>query len=239
MYESTKDQVKYEREAGHQSDLCDTNHETPDPMRINDGWLEPITWDKAKDAEVWVLHSCIPEKLKEFKAKKVCVAVLHGPSEHMLLKEFVSERKSEAFNLHINLLWHYDATVVINTHEYDIMKLYDEHDRLHYIPNSIDLDRIKNVHPWQYRDHPAIMSCDVLRLEKLPASIIWSMPKIVERVPGARLNVFSLEIFFAEVKSGTLNGSARISSWKIRTYGPSWLVQILVSITISAGSPQG
>jgi glycosyltransferase involved in cell wall biosynthesis len=75
------------------------------------------------------------------------------------------------------------------------MKLYDEYGRLHYIPNSIDLERYRaDDFAWQYTHHPAILSCDVLRLEKLVAHIIWAMPRIVAKIPEARLNLFSLTL---------------------------------------------
>jgi glycosyltransferase involved in cell wall biosynthesis len=114
----------------------------------------------------------------------------------MLLKEWTTGRKNMAFDLHIQILWKYDATVTINQHEYDIMELYDEHDRLYYIPNSIDLERYADGTKvkWEYEHHPAILSCDVNRLEKLPAHIIWAMPGIVKNIPDARLNLFALSL---------------------------------------------
>lgn len=195
MFESVKDQIKYERKAGLQSDLCDPNEKHKEGRAdTDDGWLSPISWKKAEEADIYILHSWIPDEIKKLKGKKH-VAILHGPNEHMLWKEYVSNRKEESFNLHINILWKYDATVVLNKHEFDIMELYDEHNRLHYIPNSIDLERYQNLGiTWKYTNHPAIMSCDVIRLEKLPAHIIWSMPRIVKKIPEARLNLFSLPL---------------------------------------------
>lgn len=198
LYESTKDQIRYERKAGLQSDIIATQdkYKDGDPTAIDDGWLSPVPWEDAKKADIWVLHSNIPESLKPFAKDKVNVAILHGPNEHMLLKEWTSGRDNSAFNLHINITWKYDATVCLNKHEYDIMKHYDEHDRLHYIPNSIDLERYttEGEYAWEYVNRPAICSFDVPRLEKLCANLIWSMPKVVERVPNARLNIFSLTL---------------------------------------------
>jgi glycosyltransferase involved in cell wall biosynthesis len=194
MYESIKDQIKYERREGLKSEIVNGFQENP-PEDQKDEFLSPIPWSEAEKANVWVMHSLIPEKLKHLFSKKVMIAVLHGPTEHMLLKEWTTQRTEMAFNLHISILWQYDATVVLNKHEYDIMKLYDEHDKLHYIPNSIDLERyIESPLKWQYEHHPAIISCDVNRLEKLPAHILWAMPKIIEKVPTARLNLFSLDL---------------------------------------------
>jgi glycosyltransferase involved in cell wall biosynthesis len=195
MFESVKDQIKHERQAGLQSDLCDPNEKfKAGRADTDDGWLSPISWEKAKAADIHVLHSWIPDEMRKIAGKKY-VAVLHGPNEHMLWKEWVSERKEEAFNLHINILWKYHATVVLNQHEYDILKLYDEYGRLHYIPNSIDLERYQSdPFAWRYTNHPAILSCDVLRLEKLPCHIIWAMPRIKALIPEARLNLFSLSL---------------------------------------------
>jgi len=63
MYESTKDQIKYERKEGLISDFVDANHEIPGPDRV-DGWLKAETWETATKADIWVLHSLIPEKIK-------------------------------------------------------------------------------------------------------------------------------------------------------------------------------
>lgn len=195
MFESTKDQVKYERRSGCESDLCLPQDEWKNGKAvIDDGWLTPIPWEKAKGADVFVLHAFIPEELKK-SHKGITVAILHGPNEHMVLKEWTTGRKVDAFNSHIGILWEYDATVTINKHEYDIMKLYDEKDRLHYIPNSIDLERYQGEkYAWEYINRPAICSFDVPRLEKLPMNLIWAMPKIVEKIPSARLNLFSLTL---------------------------------------------
>ena len=196
MYESVKDQVKHERLNGIESDLAEPDKKHKDGREdIDDGWFSPIPWEKAKKADIHVLHAWIPEEFKNDKTKKH-VAVLHGPNEHMLWKEFTSNRTNESFNLHLRILWTYDATIVHYDHEWEIMKLYDEKDRLHLVPNSIDLSRYQgdDVHPWNFWHRPAILSCDTVRLEKLPAQIMWAMPKIVERIPDARLNLFALPL---------------------------------------------
>lgn len=191
MFESTKEQIKYERKEGLKSDFVDAYNENPKDKK--DGFLTPISWQQATKADITVLHSLIPEKIKSTMMKKVSVAVLHGPSEHMLLKEWTTDRREAAFDLHIKILWTYDATVVLNQHEYDIMKLYDEKNRLHYIPNSIDLENYtQDGLKWEYEHHPAIGSFDVNRLEKLPAHAIWAMPRVEKKIPDARLNLFCL-----------------------------------------------
>lgn len=193
MYESVKDQIKYERREGLQSDFVDAHHKDPEDRK--DGWLVPVSWNVAEKADVWVLHSFIPTELKPLFDKKITVAILHGPTEHMLLKEWASKRADTTFNLHVSIAWTYDATVCLNQHEYDIMKQYDEKDRICYIPNSIDLENYtQDGMKWEFQHHPAILSCDVPRIEKLPAHIIWSIPKIQERIPDARLNVYSLSL---------------------------------------------
>gem|GEM_PF-2137656 len=195
MYESVKDQVKYERQEGLRSEFGNAYEREP-PVDQVDDWLTPITWEEAKKADIHVLHSKFPDELKEHIKTKIRVAILHGPTEHMMFKEWT--KAGGDLNLHINLLWEMDATVCINTHEYDIMKHYDEKvdkdgvGRCHYIPNSIDLKRFDKVVPWEYDNHPAIISCDTPRIEKLPSHIIWAMPYLQERIPEARLNIFSL-----------------------------------------------
>lgn len=190
MYESCKNQIKYERKEGIKSEFCDSERANPPEDQV-DTWLKPITWEECKKADIWVLHSKIPSELKSLASNKVQVVVLHGPTEHMLFKEWT--KADASLNLHINLLWEMDATICLNQHEYDIMKLYDEKiDKCFYIPNSIDLEDFKNITPWKYEHHPAILSCDTPRVEKLPLHIIWAMSYLREKVPEARLNLFSL-----------------------------------------------
>ena len=193
MYESTKEQVKYERREGLQSDIIDTARRNPGD-REDDG-IVPVPWDEAKKADVWVLHHSIPDMVNKARTKQKRVAVLHGPQEHMLIQEWSGQGSS--FRLHLDILrkWNYDAVLPVNKHGYDILKQYDCGGILRYIPNSIDLERIEAVkHVWEYRSHPAIGSFDTFRIEKLPAPLVWSMPKIVERIPTARLNLFSLSL---------------------------------------------
>lgn len=190
LYESVKDQVKYERREGHRSELLDPNNLEP-PKDKRDEWLVPIHWEEAKKADVWVLHSSWVSKLKKWQKNKVTVGVMHGPTEHLLLKKWL--RGQTSLDVHINMLWEEDATVALNQHEYDIMKYYDEKvGRLHYIPNSIDLERFDNVHPWSYNNHPAVLTCDTPRIEKLPFHIFWAMPLVKKRIPTARLNAYAL-----------------------------------------------
>ena len=195
MYESVKDQIKAERAEGLRSEFGEPNEEKIKDEWVDD-WLTPITWDEAKKADIWVLHAKFPDTLNEFAKTKVRVAVLHGPSEHLIFKEWT--KSGGSLNTHVSLLWDMDATVCINTHEYDIMKIYDEKvdkdgkGRCHYIPNSIDLERVKDVHPWAYDNHPAIISCDTPRVEKLPTHIVWAMPYLRMKIPTAKLNIYSL-----------------------------------------------
>ena len=208
MYESTKDQIKYERKEGLDSILVDAIRH--DGAGNVDDWLTTEEWKKALDCEVWVVHSNLPPPLKEYidhteenRKKFKIVTIMHGPVENMLLKEYLFMVKNvpedvPAFTkLHIDAIWKYDACVVLNQHEYDISILFDENDNLIYIPNSIDLERVqdkKNNWPWNYRNRPAVISCDTPRVEKLPVHIMFAMPKILEMIPTARLNMFALPV---------------------------------------------
>ena len=202
MYESTRDQIKYEQREGLDSFLID-------PIRPNfngavDGPVKTVAWQTAMDSDVWVVHARIPPPLEEYiranRDKHVVVSIMHGPVEHQLIKEWFFLEKGideeGGFTItHINWIWHHDACVVIDKSAFDISEIFDEHEKLHYIPNSIDLERVqKKGDTWQYHNHPAIISCDVPRIEKLPVHIIFAMPRIVKKIPEARLNMFALPL---------------------------------------------
>lgn len=205
MYESTRDQIKYEKKAGLDSFLVD-------PIRPNfngakDGPVETMPWQKAQDADIWVVHARIPPPLEDYivrnRSKHVVVSIMHGPVEHQIMKEYLFLEKGieeeGGFTItHINWIWHHDACVVINKHEYEVSKIFDEHSKLVYIPNSIDLERVGDTYRWPYRHRPAIISCDTPRIEKLPVHILFAMPRIIEKIPDARLNIFSLPLVHIE-----------------------------------------
>jgi glycosyltransferase involved in cell wall biosynthesis len=191
MYISTKEQIKYERRAGLESELIEPYNEVP-PSWMVDGWLKPNTWKWAIDADVWVLHRLIPPSLNAIKHSKGTVFVLHGSAEMMLLTEYNSEGNNTALNMNISNLWEFDKTIALCPHDYEIMRLYDENCKLEHIQDAIDLEEYTpEGYKWEYEKHPALISTDTMRLTKLPAHIMWAMPKIAERIPDARLNYFS------------------------------------------------
>jgi glycosyltransferase involved in cell wall biosynthesis len=157
-----------------------------------------VPWKWVEEADIWVMHRFIPPKLQPLMKDKGCVAVLHGVTEFMLIAENWTMGDTSEFNFHINLTWGkpqtpYDRAVVPNPQDYEIMKLYDENRRLRMIQEGVDLEYYTpDGYKWEYLYRPAIMSSDVPRFNKLPAHIIWAMPKIAEKIPTARLNIFSL-----------------------------------------------
>ena len=210
MYESTKDQIKYERREGIDSIFVDgVNPKAHEMGWVDDGWLSPVDWREALNADVWVTHSNFPPPLKEYitaeprnREKFKIVAIHHGPAEHMILKEYIYLQKNIDVNedpaftiVHINAIWNWDACVVLNKHEFDVSVLFDENDKLIHIQNSIDLERYNlDVYPWEFRNRPAIISCDVPRVEKMPVHIMLAMREIRKRVPSAKLNIYALPL---------------------------------------------
>lgn len=198
LYEVTRDQIICERKAGLDSRFIDCNRENP-PDTACDGPLKIEGWSRAEDCDIWVMHRSIPKKLQPEMKKHGCVVVLHAVADFMMLAEGISKARTTEFNFNINLTWGkdlgYDRTIAVNQSDYDIMSLYDANDRLRMIQEGVDLERFSlEGWAWQFKHHPAIMASDVPRMNKLPAHIIWSMPKVVEKIPDARLNVYGLDL---------------------------------------------
>ncbi|GAH23208.1 unnamed protein product, partial [marine sediment metagenome] len=57
--------------------MIDPTEEVPSPWKV-DGWLKPNVWKWAANADVWVLHRAIPDRLNKVKKHKGTVFVLHG-----------------------------------------------------------------------------------------------------------------------------------------------------------------
>lgn len=194
LYECTKDQIKYERKLGLNSDLI--IYDNKNPQNISDSWLEPVSWDKAKEADIFVVHRGLPlEIVKDFpKTKKIII--LHGTSEYILLEDIFSQAEKQGFNSHINYINNYDGASVVNQHDYDILKLYDYTDKLRLIHDAIDLERYNlEGYVYPYKNHPQILYCDSLRINKHPAHIIWAMEEIVKEIPNAKLTIIGLSLF--------------------------------------------
>lgn len=197
LHQATAEQIIHERKKGLDSYLIHSEIENPDPNRFSDPENNIIAygWDFAKDADVWVMHRTIPTKLMEMLPKKKNVGILHGTSEIMVLHEIESGGKNDKFNMHIDFLNTFQKVVTITKSDTKIMKLYDKQNKVVYINDAIDTDIYSPIgHGWKYKYRPAIISTTNIRINKNPAPLIWAMPKIIEEIPKARLNMFGLNL---------------------------------------------
>lgn len=196
LYECTKDQIKFERKHGIDSQMAFFAHDKPkDSTLSDDGWLSPISWSECKDADLYVVHHGLPEELNDKVNPKKKVLVVHGTVEYIILEEIFSKAEKTGFNQHINLLRDFDACVAVNPHDYDIYKIYDEGDKLSMIHDAIDVDRFTiegYQHPFVH--HPQILFCDSLRINKHPAHAIWAMQEVIKKIPTAKLSIVGLDL---------------------------------------------
>jgi len=195
LYECTKDQIKYERKFGIDSQMAVYELKTPHEHWVDDNWLKPVSWDWAEQADIFVIHRGLPLEVEKKFPNKKKIVVIHGTSDFLVLDEVSSKADRTPFNTHINLINRNDACVAVNEYDYDIYKLYDYYDKLTYIRDSVDLERFNlegYKYPFMY--HPQIIFCDSLRINKNPSHIIWAMRKIQEKIPNARLTVVSLDL---------------------------------------------
>jgi glycosyltransferase involved in cell wall biosynthesis len=202
LYEATRDQILAERAAGLDSIFVD--YEIRDPVKVTqsdpsadfcDEGLTVATWEEAKDCDVWTLHRGIPQELMPLFKQKRTIAVLHGTTEGLLLDDVASEGEKAGVNMHISILWDYDATVAVNEHDYRIMQLYDKNKTLHFVHDAIDVNRYSpEGYAMEFRGEPAILAADMVRPNKTPANLLWAIPHVRKLYPKARAEVFSLEL---------------------------------------------
>jgi glycosyltransferase involved in cell wall biosynthesis len=195
LYECTKDQIKFERKHGLDSQMALYEHENPDPNWNDDGWMKPVSWDWAKEADLFVIHRGLPREVEDKFPKTKHVVVIHGTADFLMLNEILTKANETSFNTHINLINNCDASVAVNSYDYEIYKLYDYNNKLSYIQDSIDFERF-NLKGYKYPfiRQPQILFCDSLRINKNPSHIIWAMEKIHKAIPSARLTIVSLDL---------------------------------------------
>jgi len=193
LYECTKDQILYERKMGIDSQMA--IYENENPNNLQDDWLKPVSWDWAKKADIFVVHRGLPVKVQKLYPTTKRVVVLHGTSEFLILEDIFSEAEKQNFNSHINFINNNDATTIVNQHDYDILKLYDYNNKLSLINDAIDTQKYNlKGYKYPYKNHPQILFCDSLRINKHPAHIIWAMEHIIKEIPNARLTLIGLDL---------------------------------------------
>lgn len=197
LHEATVEQIIYEKELGIDSCLIHSEIENPDLNRFTDPELgiTAYGWDYAKDADVWVMHRTIPAKLMPLLSKKKNIGILHGTSEIMVMHEVESGGKNDKFNMHIDFLNTFQKIVTITKSDTQIMRLYDPNNKVVFINDSVDTNKYTpDGHRWKFKYRPAIISTTNIRINKNPSPLIWAMPRIIQEIPKARLNMFGLNL---------------------------------------------
>jgi len=195
LYECTKDQIKYERKNGLDSQLALYEVEYPPKSLLDDGWLKPVSWDWAKNADLFVIHRGLPLKVKNKYPNKKTLMIIHGTAEFLILEEIISKANNSSFNTHINLINSYDNSVSVNKQDYAIYKIYDRDNKLSFIHDAVDISKFTiKGYKYPYKYHPQILYCDSLRVNKNPSSIIWAMSEIHKKIPDARLTILGLDL---------------------------------------------
>ena len=190
LYEATRDLIKYERKLGIDSQFIESVVKDPDPKIYTDEFITAQPWAWAETADVLVMHRSIPNELIHKKPK---VIVMHGPMEIMLMEEHTHDKDN--FNFNINMIWDYDACVAITPQDYEIAQHYDEKGKLRFIEDAVDIERYTiDGWKWTYNYHPAIISADTIRLNKIPLHIILAMENVRKKIPDARLNFMSMPL---------------------------------------------
>jgi len=196
LYECVKDQIKYERQNGIDSQLAIYETEHPNQNLIDDGWLKPVSWDWAKNATVFVIHRGLPEKIKNKFPKTKKVLVIHGTSDFLVLDEVISKADTTPFNSHINLINSTDVSVAVNKHDFEVYKLYDySGKKMRLIHDAIDVSRYNlKGEKYKYKEHPQIIWSDSLRINKNPSVVIWAMAEVIKKIPTAKLSLYGLDL---------------------------------------------
>lgn len=195
LFEAVKDQIKFERKLGIDSQMALFETENPDKNLLDDNWLSPISWNECENADIYVIHRGLPQKFDTPENKKKVITVIHGTVEYLMLEEIISDANKTPFNTHINLIKDCAASVAVNPHDYDIYKLYDANDKLSMIHDAIDTERFTiDGYSHEFLNHPQILFCDSLRVNKHPAHAIWCMDEVVKNIPNAKLTVIGLEL---------------------------------------------
>ena len=207
LFEAAKDLVLAERAAGIDSMFINMSVADPEKHiadcpggRLDEGQLNPSTWEEAKDAHIWVVHRGIPAGLVEEAKKHYTIMAIHGGPEHMVMYDIENSGNKQSFNSHINMINNYSKAVALNEHDFQIWKLYANPGQVVLIEDSIDVSRYSpEGYAWEFHGLPAILYADISRNIKLPFTLYWAMAGIHKKLPAARLEMYGLP--FAEINT--------------------------------------
>lgn len=170
-----------DRLMGLDSVVCDTEH--------------PETWDQGMDADIFVVHSHVPDKISFDKSKKI-ILIPHGSPEHVFE---ISVRQGidggyapgDSFALIAYFLRRANAICTFWPRHVFIWQTMTDRP-VYGIPMGIDpLFWAKQEVP-PLAGNPAIFTCENAHNVKWPLDMFLLWPYLMERFPDARLHATNI-----------------------------------------------
>lgn len=215
QYATVKDLITAERKLGIDagfidSDACGAcNHWFSNSGR-EDGSLKTYPSDWAKDADILIRHTALPQEFMELGIP--IILCLHGrPESSFLLEE---QRTAPIISF---------LTEVANDERYKaFVTFWEEHtihwssllpkDKIHYVPAMVDTDLFSpagaKLNYGNDGGSPNIMIADLWRTDTTPFNVLYAAMRFrqLQDTPKARLQVFGLP----EAKPGAIAVVARV-----------------------------
>jgi hypothetical protein len=171
-----------ERELGYNSLFIPTD-------TMKDGVVDQSKWEDGMDADIHVVHSTLPDTIRNDKAKIVFVG--HGTPEVCFQSATETPHNEGAWGLSFYWLRQADAVVTFwDRHKYIWESLMDKNSKVHCIPMGVNKEFWKPVESrGKYAGEPSLLSSENSHRIKWAYDLILAWPEVSKHLRKARLHI--------------------------------------------------
>jgi len=184
QYETVKDLIRAERDAGYEAHFIDFDGKSN--IGLKDDWLETENMDVARDCDLLFRHSLLPKKIQALG--KPTIMTLHGRPESSFLLEHkkivpvISEarkHKGPFLTFWPELVWYWEAILGR---------------KVFYMPAPVDLNKYNpegKKHKFKPSGKPNIVVMDMWREDVTPFNVIFAAARFLEQyAPDGRIHIY-------------------------------------------------
>jgi SAM-dependent methyltransferase/glycosyltransferase involved in cell wall biosynthesis len=200
QYATVKDMIQAERSVGLDAQFVATSVNAKRVAGFSkeehkDGWLTTVGEEWAKKADIYIRHSCIPDRYKNLGVP--IIMALHGRPESTFLIEYGGLMKIYKMISEARNDYRYKGWITFwQEHEFfHSMKVPE--DRLFYVPAMVDLEEYKpegvKVKFEKEGGKPNIIIADMWRHDMTPYTMLYAAALFQKKYcPEAKVQIFGV-----------------------------------------------